>query len=148
MTFKFLAAAAMAAALSACVPADRGRPAPSPMPAPDPFAQTISFQSGLGSLAMDQSFAPGAGSPGNARVCFSNSLNAAATLLHGVPGINPMRAAPGGRSCANFPAASRVDFTLVLDQGLFPVPAVPDRNFVYSMGPFNGGVLSLNLRQR
>lgn len=110
------------------------------------YSQVIGFtRSAGGSGQLRQSLQPGAGSPGNARVCFTNNGPIQAALTHGVPNINPLSAAPGGRSCANFPSSSRVAFTLVeTGVGIFPLPAQPDRAFVYTMSPFDGGVLSLD----
>lgn len=108
------------------------------------YNQVINFSRATGGTGkLQQRLQPGAGTATKARVCFINNGPHPAALLHGVTGINPLSAAPGGQSCANFDAASRVSFTLTETVGFLPQPASPDRNFVYSMGPFEGGVLSL-----
>lgn len=108
------------------------------------YNQTISFKRAAGgSGTLRQTLQPGAGTANKARICFINNGPNLTTLTHGVAGINPLSAAPGGKSCANFDAASRVSFTLSETVGFLPLPGSPDRNFAYSMGPFEGGILSL-----
>ncbi len=147
-SIKSFSAAVCALSLAACAgTGDIGGPGGGGggQPPVDPFARTINFVSAAGPLAIDQSFAPGAGTPGASRVCFQNNTGVTATLLHNTPGVNPMRAPAGGRSCANHPAGARVNFTLVTGD-FIPMPATPDRNFVTNMAPFQNGLLSLNLR--
>lgn len=113
-------------------------------PSPDRFNQTFGFQLADGARGtMAQTLTPGTRGNGSVRICFINNGRALATLLHGTPGINPMSAAPGSRSCANFGSSLRVNFTLMESGGGFPTPAVPDRNFVYSLSAFDGGLLNL-----
>ena len=110
------------------------------------YNQVINFTratGGTGKLHQRLQPGTGTGTVSKARICFFNNGPHPAALLHGVTGINPLSAAPGGKSCANFDAASRVSFTLTETVDFLPLPASPDRNFVYSMGPFEGGILSL-----
>jgi hypothetical protein len=146
MTFAFKTVLALAAiaSVSACldtVDIDRGGGSSGQ---DRPYNQTINFDRGAGgSGVLTQTVQSGAGPSGSARICFINNGPVEATLLHGTPGINPMRAAPGGQSCANFASSLRVSFTLVETQGFLPLPAAPDRAFVYTLAPFDGDILQL-----
>ena len=142
IALKTVASIAAAASLSACIDMDDVDIDTSP--ADRPFNQTINFERGVGgSGTIVQSVQSGAGSAGKARICFINNGPFEATLLHQQPGINPLRAAPGGQSCANFQSSARVNFTLVERNGFVPIPASPDRAFVYSLAPFDGDIVQL-----
>lgn len=144
IAFKTIASIAAVASVSACLDVSDIDTGGGNTNGSSPFNQTIGFARGDGGGGtVAQTVQSGAGTPGKARVCFVNNGPVQAALTHGIPGINPLSAAPGGQSCANFQSSARVAFTLVEISGSFPRPATPDRAFAYSLSPFEGDVMQL-----
>ena len=103
------------------------------------FIQTLQVTSTRGASQMQQFYNEGTnGSSAVTRVCIANYGNVPRAFTHTVPGINALVAQPGGQSCANFSANSRVAFGMV--DGTEPAQA--NRAMVMSLSAFAGGTVS------
>ena len=91
--------------------------------------------------SLTQTFSPNSVKSGVTRICVRNNTRGDRVMTHNFqPRINPLRpAAGGGSSCANFPANSRVTFTLYAAGR----PAQADRQMSYSTAALAGGRIDL-----
>lgn len=69
--------------------------------------------------------------PGAVRICMQNFTGGERTLYHGIGGVNPMKAGPGGSSCAT--VSSRAKMTLSARTGADPATIQPPRVFDLSL---------------
>ena len=97
--------------------------------------QKISASSAAGTGSMTQRITKNTQAASLTRVCVINRSDRTKTFTHAVPNINALRAAPGGKSCANFPSNARVHFAL-FDNGQ---PVTAGVNMVMSLSAFAGG---------
>lgn len=87
-----------------------GAAAPPPSSGAPKFIQTIRYRSSGNRGAVQHSKVDGGARPGITRICLVNRTQRHKLITHGVGGINPLRAPPGGRSCANFSSRIRLNF--------------------------------------
>ncbi|HRX35654.1 MAG TPA: hypothetical protein P5337_04595 [Aestuariivirga sp.] len=97
--------------------------------------QKISATSAAGTGSMTQRITRNTQAASLTRVCVINRSDRTKTFTHAQPNINALRAAPGGKSCANFPSNARVHFAL-FDDGQ---PVTAGVSMVMSLSAFAGG---------
>lgn len=102
------------------------------------YIQTLEVSSNRGASQMDQFFSENTGASSRTRVCLVNLGSVPRAFTHAVTGINPLNAAPGAQSCANFSSDARVAYGMV--DGV--EPATPSRAMVMSLGAFAGGTVT------
>ena len=140
-----IVAGTLALALAGCVatdengtPIDGGGVTQPPQPN---LNQSIVITTANGSTEhLTQSFSTGAASSGLARICLTNRTSGVRALTHNfMPQINPFHTGPGGSTCANFPANSRVNFRPIAAGN----PATPAKALSYNTAILAGGRLDL-----
>lgn len=102
------------------------------------YIQTLQVTSTRGPSQMHQIYNEGTGNTSITRVCVVNYGDVQRAFTHTVVGINPLVAQPGGQSCANFAANSRVAFGMV--DGAEPAQA--NRAMVMNLDAFAGGTVN------